>query len=457
MTTVEGPPAQRRATYRASGQPKRGRFPVRTSLVIGCVALLGWWWLGTPAGAVTTPGGAVLAFGELAGLLGSFLVVAQLLLVARVPWFERSVGFDRLVSWHRSLGTSVVLLVVSHALAMVVGGMFVDNATPWDEVMAMLRTYPDMLTALAGTTVFVVVGMSGARVFRRRLSYEWWFLIHLTVYGGVFLAFFHQVSAGAHLARSPMARAAWIALYAATAAAVIWYRALVPAVRFAFSGMRVEQVVREAAGTTSVWLHGRNVDRLGGTAGQFFLVRFLARGHLLTAHPYSLSVVPADRRVRFTIGALGDHSGAVRRLRPGTWVFLEGPFGRFTAERARSSRVLLVAGGAGIGPVRALAEHLYSGGRDVVVVHRAHSADHLALSGEFTEVDRLRYVPLPGRRVELGYDPLSPHRLGLLVPDVKRRDVFICGPEGMTTTVVRALRALGVPRSAIHTEELSLA
>ena len=44
-----------------------------------------------------------------------------------------------------------------------------------------------------------------------------------------------------------------------------------------------------------------------------------------------------------------------------------------------------------------------------------------------------------------------------LVPDVRSRDVFVCGPPAMVDTVVASVRALGVPRSAIHTEELSLA
>jgi ferredoxin-NADP reductase len=169
-----------------------------------------------------------------------------------------------------------------------------------------------------------------------------------------------------------------------------------------------------------------------------------------------MSMVPTEERLRFTIGALGDHSTAMRHIRPGTRVFVEGPFGRFTAARSRAQGALLVAGGVGIGPVRALAEELVTAGRDVVVLHRAHSTDGLALSREFPAADTLRYIPVVGRRRALGYDPLGPRSMKRLVPDVARRDVFICGPEGMTETVVRSARALGVSRRSIHHEELSL-
>lgn len=433
------------------------RFPVRTAIVAACLAVTWFWWAGTPAASGATPGGAFVAVAELLGLLASVLVCAQLLLVARVPWFERSVGLDRLVSWHRSLGTTVVLLVVAHVLGMVVGQQLVAGQTPWAALGALLATTEDLWLALVGTLVFLAVGMTSARLLRRHLSYEWWYAVHLLVYGGIALAFLHQVGAGVHFAGVPLARAAWVLLYGATAWTVLWYRALQPVLRHVRLGVRVAAVVEEAAGTTSVWLRGNRMTDLRPRAGQFFLVRFLAPGHLLTAHPYSLSLVPTDDHLRFTVGALGDHSAAVANLRPGTAVLLEGPFGRMTAERARSRHVLLVAGGAGIGPVRALAEELVRTGHDVVVLHRAHSGDRLALAGEFPGTAGLRYLPLVGRRRELGHDPLAQGALAALVPDVRSRDVFVCGPPSMVDAVVLSVRALGVPRAAVHTEELSLA
>lgn len=430
---------------------------MRSAIVAACIAVTLFWWHGTPAAAGGTPGGALVAVAELIGLIASVLVCAQLLLVARVPWFERSVGMDRLVSWHKSLGTTVILLIVAHVLGMIVGYQLIQGQTPWGSLVTLLHTIADLWWAVIGTAVFFAVGLSSARLLRRRLSYEWWYGIHFTVYGAIALTFVHQVNAGVSFVGVPLARAAWYALYGATAWTILWYRVIQPIARHVTLGVRVAAVVEESVGTTSVWLQGRHLNRLAPRAGQFFLVRFLVPGHLLTAHPYSLSLVPTGDHLRFTVGALGDHSSAVRHLKEGTPVLLEGPFGRMTADRARSRRVLLVAGGAGIGPVRALAEDLVNSGHDVVVLHRAHSADRLALASEFPNAPRLRYVPVAGRRRELGYDPLVPSALAGLVPDVRSRDVFVCGPPAMVDTVVASVRALGVPRSAIHSEELSLA
>jgi ferredoxin-NADP reductase len=43
------------------------------------------------------------------------------------------------------------------------------------------------------------------------------------------------------------------------------------------------------------------------------------------------------------------------------------------------------------------------------------------------------------------------------VPDIRDRDVFVCGPAPMTDAVLRSLRALGVPRAQVHAERFRLA
>lgn len=450
-TTMRAAPAVS-ATRQAA--PRRRLSAAMATLWLGSLAVVAFWWFGTSSAAGATPGGALISVGELSGLLGSFLVCAQLLLVARVPWFERSVGLDRLTAWHRSLGTTVVLLVLTHVALVVVGGALLDRTSVWSEVPGILATQPYLWPALIGTVLFLVVGLSSARLARRALSYEWWFGLHLTIYVGIFLTFFHQIAGGTHFVSDRLAQIAWIGLYSATASAVVVWRVVLPLLDTHRHQLRVASVVPEARGLVSVWLTGASLGRLDARAGQYFLVRYLTRGHLGTAHPYSLSMVPTDDRLRFTVGALGDHSSAVDALRPGTRVQIEGPFGRFTADRATTHRVLLVAGGAGIGPVRALAEELLRRGHHLVVLHRAHSADALALADEFTESPWLHYVPLPGRRSELRYDPLAPAHLRRLVPDIAERDVFVCGPDAMATTVERSARALGVPAGAIHREEL---
>lgn len=454
--TVPTPVARRARSRKDRPHPRTGGRSVRLALVLGVVVVLGMWWLSVPVGFLATPANALTSLGELSGMVGGFLVCAQVLLIARVPWFENAVGLDRLVSWHRSLGASVLFLIVAHVLFLVLGGELLSRNPPWTEFVSILQTYPDMITALVGTIAFLVVGLSSASLLRRRLSYEVWYWLHVTTYVAIFLTFFHQLSGGAHFVSDPVNRVVWIVLYLGTAAAVLTWRFLLPGWDAWRGRLRVVTVVPEGEGINSVWLTGPHVDRMGVKAGNFLLFRFLSLGHLATAHPYSVSAVPANGYLRITVGALGDHSSRLPSLRPGSFVFAEGPFGRFTADRASRPRILLIAGGAGIGPIRALAEELVRRGARPVVLYRARSVDRLALLGELQSLPGVTVVPVVGRRAELGYDPLDAESLRRLIPDLHDWEAFVCGPAGMGERVESSLRALRMPKRFIHREELSM-
>lgn len=404
------------------------------------------------------PGDVATAAGRVAGLVGGYLVLVQLLLLARLPWLERAVGLDRLAGWHRGLGTNVVILLCGHVLLIVAGVELTERETPWSAAWEVLSTYPDMLLAVAGMALFLVVAITSGRALRARLSYESWYWLHVTAYVAVALTFFHQISAGADFVLDPPARVLWIGLYAAVAGCVLCWRLVLPARRWFQHALTVDRVVRETPTTVSVWLRGRRLSELDAQPGQFFLWRFVTVGHLWSAHPYSLSAPVHRDRLRITVKAVGDHSHGLARLRRGIPVFAEGPFGHFTARSRTRAGVLLVAGGSGIGPVRALAEQLLGQGGDVALLYRASDWDDVALAHELDQLAerglRVRY--LVGRRDELGHDPFDRRNLRRLVPDVALRDTYVCGPPGMAAAVCAALRDLGVPRQQIHTEEFSL-
>ncbi|KQV05020.1 ferredoxin reductase family protein [Leifsonia sp. Root112D2] len=454
MSAVTAP---RREVIRGTRATRaRSSIVVRIVMTFGLMGVLAMWWSSVPASFAVTPASVVTTIGELSGMLGAYLVCAQVLLIARVPWFERAVGLDRLVAWHRTLGASVVLLVITHVVFMVVGVDLLAQKLPWSGFLSLLQNYPDMLTALIGTIAFLAVGLSSARWIRTKLSYEVWYWIHLSTYAAIFLTFLHQLSGGTHFVNDPINRVLWIGLYLGTAAAVLTWRFVLPTVDAWQHRMRVVAVVPENAGTVSVWFAGKRIHELGVRAGNFMIFRFLSWGHLGTAHPYSVSRVPAGGQMRITVGALGDHSTLIRDLKPGTLVFAEGPFGHFTADRASRDHILLIAGGAGIGPIRALAEELVGRGARPVLLYRAHSAENLALLAELQAMPGLAVVPVIGRRADLGYDPLDVDAMRRFIPDLHNWEAFICGPEGMAERVEATLRTLRMPRRFIHREELSM-
>jgi ferredoxin-NADP reductase len=213
-------------------------------------------------------------------------------------------------------------------------------------------------------------------------------------------------------------------------------------------------VTPEGRDAYSVLLRGRRLDRLPIAGGQFLQWRFLRRGLWWQAHPFSLSAAPTGRHLRITIKDLGDHSAALRRLRPGTRVAIEGPYGVFTAETRHSNRVLLIGAGVGITPIRALLEELPEHA-DVAVALRGSTPQDLVLRDEIAELVRLRDGELheligPRERV-----PMDAAALTALVPDIADRDVYLCGPEPLQDALVAAATEAGVPASHLHHESFS--
>jgi predicted ferric reductase len=323
------------------------------------------------------------------------------------------------------------------------------------EANTLVMTYPDVMAATVAGFLLLGVGIVSARAARRRLRYETWYYLHFYTYLAVALAFSHQFSTGAEFVDNQAARVVWAAMYAAVAAAILWYRFVTPIRQAARHQMRVRSVRRESPDVISVVIGGRHLDELRAESGQFFRWRFLCRGLWWTSSPYSLSAGPRPDAMRITVKDLGDHSRALSRLKRGTRVVAEGPYGAVTGAVVRRRKVLLIGGGIGVTPLRALFETLPAAPGDLTFVYRASRPEDIVFRPELEAIARDRGANLQfviGRRAELGQDPLSARALVANIPDLKHHEVFLCGPDGMAGSVTTALRAAGVPRGQIHYE-----
>jgi predicted ferric reductase len=404
--------------------------------------------------SVSTVPGLMTAAGRMAGLLAGYAMVVTVALSARIGPLERAVGQDRLIRWHRALGPWGVWLLLAHAVLIVLGYAGLARTGLLAQLWQLVLTYQGMLGAAVGTLLLFTAGLSSYRRARRRLRYETWWAVHLYTYLALLFAFQHQVRNGASFAGHPLATLWWTALWVALLAAVVGWRVLLPVVRSLRHGVRVAEVVRESPGIVSVVLEGRRLDRLPVAGGQFFQWRFLAKGAWWQAHPFSLSHVPHEHRMRITVKDLGDHSGGLATLRRGTPVFIEGPYGRFTADAAAGHRVLLVGAGVGATPLRSLLQDLDEHA-DVAVLLRGRDQESLVLRDEIAgEVERRggRLWEALGPRDRLS---VTAGTLRRAMPDVAERDVFICGPDDFTSSIAAACREAGVPASRIHHESFA--
>ena len=401
--------------------------------------------------ALSAPGGWLTAGGQLAGLVGAYLMLVVVVLAGRLPIVERTLGQDRLLFWHRRLAPWSLSLIASHVVLITLGYSAAARSGALRQLWTLISTYPGILTAATGVVLLFVAGFTSARIARRRLRYETWWVVHLYTYLGLALAFSHQLADGASLVGHPVARIFWTTLWIATAGAVVVYRILLPIWRTLLHDLRVVAVPPVAPGAVTVTCRGRLLRWLPCSGGQFLQWRILKRDLWWQAHPYSLSALPDPPYLRFTVKDLGDHSRLLSELTPGTRIAIEGPYGAFTRETRHRDRLALIGAGVGATPLRSLLEDLPPN-VDATIVLRARSEQELVLADEIRGLLTAhpgRLHTLLGPRAGAQVDAAA---LRELIPDLPDRDVYVCGPESFSRDVIRAARANGLADQHIHHE-----
>ena len=431
--------------------PSARPWEVLTALAVGALFMVGWPVLLAVQAPVPVQGTVLLA--HVAGMLAGYGVIVLVALMARVPALERGIGADRLSRWHSVGGRAVVTSILVHAWAATQAWAQTRQVDLLQAAWEVLQL-PGLVTATIGTVLLSVVAVVSVRAARRRVSHETWHTVHLLVYLAVALSFSHQL-AGPDFAGHRLLQLLWALMYTGVFALVLEHRLITPVRNARRHRLRVEAVHQEALGVVSIVVEGRDLHELQAQSGQFFRWRFLAPDLWRSAHPFSLSAPPTSNRLRLTVKTLGDGSARVQHLEPGTRVLAEGPYGAMTAARRTRRDVLLIAGGVGITPLRALFETLpLQPGQDLLLLYRARSEQEVLFRDELDRIAATR-----GARVHYLLGPgiaLTPELFLALAPDVAERDVFLCGPPELAKAVRAALLGAGVTDRHLHEERFAL-
>jgi NAD(P)H-flavin reductase len=184
--------------------------------------------------------------------------------------------------------------------------------------------------------------------------------------------------------------------------------------------------------------------------------------------PYSIAASPEraaeTKRLELLIGVnegggVGSHLALRGR---GEQVDVEGPIGTFVFPQPLAHRRLLfVAGGSGIAPLRAMLDHALrtNPAERISLLYSARRADEFAFADElrtYAARGLLEYHPTVTR--EDGEWAGGRGRIGRTHFEAVLHDradtlCFICGPLPLVSEAVTTLSELGVPRAAIRTEE----
>lgn len=385
-------------------------------------------------------------------LVGTYLALIGLLLIARIPWVENSLGHDRLIVWHRKAMPYALFLISFHVLTVVIASAGLNQEIIGVRLWKMVMTYEWLLPAFIGFILLITAGISSYKRVRRKMKYETWWVIHIYTYLAVALSFMHQLLNGTMFINHPLNQAYWISLYIFVFVNIVIWRIWLPLFRSLRHQLKVAKVVVAAPGIVSIYISGKNLNRLNAQGGQFFNWRFLTRDRWLENHPFSLSASPESQQLRITVKALGDSTADYLTIPVGTRVMIEGPYGIFTKDVAHQDKyALLIAGGAGITPIRALIDEL-DVSTQIDLIFRASNESDFLLRDELEELSatgRINLILLPGSRKKY---PITAETLRNYSRNFADSDVYICGPESLVEAAVKSCKEAGIPSERVHRE-----
>ncbi|MGQ0777894.1 MAG: ferredoxin reductase family protein [Pseudonocardiales bacterium] len=400
------------------------------------------------------------------GLLATSVLVCAVVLPSRLRSLTRTFGIEGVLGMHRYVGLMAAVLVLAH-IALVVA------TDPANVALLDLGQAPGRARAATGATV-ALGALIGLTLLRRKLKhrYEVWRWVHLALAGSVLLLTALHIWLLDHLVRDPAMRG-WLVGLALCVLGVLAYRWVWRPV----FGPRSEYVVREVrpeTDTVSTLVleprrdrHRQGCRSLEFAAGQFAWLR-LDSSPGAQEHPFTIaSSAHLGVWTEFTVRHTGDFTHELRKLRPGSPVWVDGPHGAFTVDLEHTAGVVMIAAGVGITPMmsmlRTLAHRLDKRRHRLVVV--ARTQQDLLFSAELgrlrdlldlTVVELLRQPP-PGWTGATGF--VDAELLAELLPERFWRnqlDYFICGPPGLVTDALLALDVLDIPHPRIHTEQFDL-
>lgn len=394
------------------------------------------------------------------GFVGLTQIGIQFVLIARFRPLTTPYGMDVVLKYHRQIALVALAFILAHPLLLLI-----EHPARRMLLNPFGGTYASKL-GLAAVAALVVLAATSVWRERLGLGYERWRVLH-TVLGVAALVFAqaHVSLAGLYI-NTPWKQALWIVSSLALVALVVYLRLVVPAQQRR-RPWRVAGVHDEGGDTYRLELEADGHDGVRFLPGQFAWIKAEPSPYTVDEHPFSFaSSAEAPGRIAFGIKALGDFSERVPRLEEGACVYVDGPHGAFSIDRAEAPGYVLLAGGIGITPMMSILHTMADRGdpRPVHLVYAAESEPELAFReeiealGERVDLTTTYVLEEPPDDWDGEEGLITADLLGRVLADEGfERRYLICGPPPMMEATDEALRARDVPRAHILQERFALA
>ena len=403
-------------------------------------------------------------FVQLLSIIGLSMMLLQFFLTSRVDKVASQAGVDNTMRLHTKMGELLGYLVFLHPFLIVAPRFVVAPSFALDDVW-QLFTQPETATGMYAWCLMLVWVLMAVFKEKTGLSYEAWRYSHSFGFVAIIiLATHHAVTIGRHGRYNAWFDVLWIALCVLAVGMVLY----VYLVRPRLVARQPFRVVSCEKGSIADW--HLTIEKDGDfpfdfDAGQFTWISTSSSVFARNEHPFSIaSTRLALPRITYVIRELGDYTRQLGKLKKGQRVWVDGPHGVFTQTARNATGVVLIAGGAGIGPIMGLLREFaeQADGRPVKLIYGNRTLQQMSFMNEIDSFkDRLDLdvklvleKPAEGFDGHVGFIDRNLLREITEYPDSQNWDFYICGPPIMVKAVEGALLSLSVHSDRILYEQL---
>ncbi len=399
--------------------------------------------------AEITDASSVLFFAaRQAGYLATIMLLWQFILGTRA--ITRYFFKDHIwvLDTHKQFGIYGILLILAHPILITIDYgesanflLYGPLETDFDQHVAMGRF---------AFFIFMIIWISSA-ILRKKIGYRPWRYIHYLAYLMIPFLLLHVPETGTFYAFEQGIRTYW-AIIAAAFGVIVLLRAL----DFFTFGHKTYKLISKKEISKGVYQYvfePLTNKRIIPNAGQFLYVR---KGFWSEEHPFSI-VGHNEKNDQIFVAAkvFGKYTAKLSNLELGTQVYLDGPYGVFTAEANidETTPTTFIAGGIGITP---FIPHVLNKRMNVHLFSACRTARHSLFDKELKAHLGDKYIQVHSEKASGGAHSgyidaeLLKSQLG---DQFAKQTFYICGPAPMMAKVKTSLQDAGIDQGKIHTEE----
>lgn len=196
-------------------------------------------------------------------------------------------------------------------------------------------------------------------------------------------------------------------------------------------------------------------------AGQFANVTIQDEGESYT-RPYSIASSPKNKKeIEFCIKLVegGKVTPHIFHKKEGDKMSIKGPFGLLTTEKLEKDKVVLIATGTGIAPLRSIAKDLIEkeSTKEITLIYGIRFEEQIPYKEEFKKLEQenpnFKYIQVISKPTENWEGRTGHVQDNLDSIDSQNSQIYMCGLTNMVDAVKEKLNHMGLTNEFIHFEK----